>query len=641
MPTTATIPHAFFATLERQRLLHGRPLTSFDRAIGNVILRASMLAMDDVQQHRTDRNFKVVSAPTGSGKSTSAVALAAALYDLDPQFSAAFIVDTGRQCDEVYQLLKELLTDSDDVVVWSTYHDIRSNPSKVEQEQGFRPSAQFHPNDMKSARIVVCTHAKWKGEMTKNNDAGVRQWRGRPRSLMFVDEHPSLVKLIEKRPSDVLALRDAIYSRQPDHPWVPVLETITSRMDIAFKASGAAYVAVELVTPEEGRQFRETTAFELTEFTAGQRDDRAERAAVYEETARFISSAADGCVFLSRNNPSSFVSYELEFRPGPGYVLLDATADLTNMAVLMPGMEDVEVPAVDFSNLEITHVKGPKNFGNIRDTVSTAVTARPYAEWIVRCVLDNTKPGDQVLVVGHQALFDHDYISKAEDPRNPADWSGRKVSTLHWGAGIGSNRYKHASHVFLFGEFFIPKKVVIGNVLGYRRQRASEADLTGAVAATMSGLYLGVTEGHLLRWAKQLSCRGNVRNIDGDGKCGRMKLFTSMDFSRLTRHLSLLFPGAAPPRVKSYRDDDASDMRPTERLVELLSSTDLTVITSDEVERLTSVCSRNIKNYLRSHTVAAVVNLYGWTLVSASEIGRAGKRKCFVRCSSLPPHDRG
>jgi hypothetical protein len=37
------------------------------------------------------------------------------------------------------------------------------------------------------------------------------------------------------------------------------------------------------------------------------------------------------------------------------------------------------------------------------------------------------------------------------------------------------------------------------------------------VPVNPKGIFLTARDGHLLRWNKQLACRGNVRNIDAEG----------------------------------------------------------------------------------------------------------------------------
>ena len=67
-------------------------------------------------------------------------------------------------------------------------------------------------------------------------------------------------------------------------------------------------------------------------------------------------------------------------------------------------------------------------------------------------------------------------------------------------------------------------------------------------------MYLEALEAHLLRWTKQLASRGTCRMIDANGVASPMRLFTSMEYSRLILNLERLFPGAPHPARRSYAE---------------------------------------------------------------------------------------
>ena len=178
-------------------------------------------------------------------------------------------------------------------------------------------------------------------------NSGLLTYNGKRRSLVFVDETPTLVRLIEATPADVTAFRDAVMQTDPGHPWVSLLTSIVGRMEAAFTAAdrgGTSMVPVDLVPSREAvTGLREATASALGQFSLGSPSmvarsgpGAASDAASFAEAATFITAAADGYVFLYRQEPRRFVSYQLEFRPFPGLVLLDATADLTGMTLLGP-----------------------------------------------------------------------------------------------------------------------------------------------------------------------------------------------------------------------------------------------------------------------------------------------------------------
>ncbi len=223
--------------------LHGKTLNPFDRDVGRVVLRGSTLAMDDVRQDRSDKVFRVVSAPTGSGKSCGAAAVISAAMRVVPMFTRAYVVETIRQADEIGLLIGELVG-NDSVTVWTSAHDDRLDEDQradAVEDHGTLHMPPCNRDSLKDARVIVVTHALWKREMTSGVDHGVRQYQGRRRSVVFVDEHPSLVRLIERTPGDIVKLRDRIFQADPDHYYLPVLEAIIEHADEAFTSPGTTY----------------------------------------------------------------------------------------------------------------------------------------------------------------------------------------------------------------------------------------------------------------------------------------------------------------------------------------------------------------------------------------------------------------
>ncbi|WIO73368.1 DEAD/DEAH box helicase family protein [Porticoccaceae bacterium LTM1] len=622
---------AFTEVRGKQVLLQKRESIAINDQVADAIYRASMMAMDDVFEGRHHSAFKYVTAPTGTGKSTSSVAFAVAARGCSPKFTCAFVVETIRQCDEIYRELTRLLPPEsvEDVVVWSGGHDRKADPEKVRDEHGITPAAQFHAVDLKSAPIIVCTHKKWLGEMERDVDNGVRYCNGLSRSLLFIDEHPDIVELIPKTPSDISKLKDTISRLDPEHEWLPLLTGIYCRMDSVFDSPGSDYVAIDLVKLEEAQKLTDDHIRKFFD-VHGQGIQSLESAM---ETLKFIQACAEGYVFFSRKTPRTFVAYSPRFKHSAGYVLLDATADVTGMVALMPGMEEIPVPKVDYSNLSIRHINPPSRFQSIREVTGKLARAKEYCAWMKRVVLDSTIAGEKALLVVHKKLVE-DYgifpLSAEED--NTQDWEGRSINIITWGMGIGSNKYRECGHVFLFGEFFKPRSATLGTTLGTTQCRAADGNLKEeAHGRELKGDYRIIREGDLLRWTAQLAARGRVRNIDANGRCGQMTLHTSMDYHRLLSNLSRLFPGAETPVAADY-SEAGDNKKPQERLIELLVSEDTpAVLSSVEVEALTGLRSGLLKSKLRTEKVSVFVQSYCWSVVPAEAIGKTGRANYLVR----------
>jgi len=261
---------------------------------------------------------------------------------------------------------------------------------------------------------------------------------------------------------------------------------------------------------------------------------------------------------------------------------------------------------------------------------STATAAKEYAKWIKDTVVRNTTDGERVLVVAHKDLFDHDYLEGSEDPDHPLDWSGRRVSTLHWGIGVGSNKYQDCMAVFEFGEFHVPRRVAIGNVHGWTDTRPTSEALRSASGQNPTGHYLTAYEGHLLRWAKQIGSRGTIRNLDADGRCGAMRLYTTMDQERLFKSMPYLWPGASRPTLlENGLDKPKTNGRAG--LARLLGVHAGDVLWADEIEALTDIKPGHLSGALKSKQVAAAIEAFGWRLVSAKDLGRSGRGKALVK----------
>ena len=451
-------------------------------------------------------------------------------------------------------------------------------------------------------------------------DKGVRRYRSSRRNVLFVDEHPDLVELIYSTPATIRKAREIISDIDEDHVVVPMLDAIFERATKAADEKGAKYANTSLISHHEGTWFSQFEADQLT---------RTEDAYLKQtdgdlihDTFRFLRAAARGAVFLARFVPAAFVAYELKYEPGPGHVLLDATADLSGMVALMDGMEELEVPTVDFSNLDIRLIDHPADYRSMRKVLSREKHAKPYAAWIEQIVLQNTKPGDDILVVYHKDLgpLGHNYIKGSEDPDDPWDPNGRKVNTLHWGIGVGSNHWKNKTKVFLFGEFFIPGRASIAQSLAYGGELPTSDLLSQNSGSVLQGNAAIIHEGHLLRWQKQLACRGAVRNIDPQGRCGPMTLYTSMNPERLLENLDRLFPGAKPPVLPV-----PANAKPSDKLAALLSDTDRSEMTSTEIQGLTGLQARKLGEALKSRKLKAIMDAHGWSFVSARGKGQQAK----------------
>ncbi len=315
----------------------------------------------------------------------------------------------------------------------------------------------------------------------------------------------------------------------------------------------------------------------------------------------------------------------------PGTVLLDATSDIDGVSQLVSWRKPVVSPRVSYSNLTVIHMTPPVEVIRPRErlsqTIKTAKRAQPYADWIRRTVIEKTEPGEKVLVVVHKALIAHAYLPDAESlGDNAYDLEGRKVAFINWGKGIGSNRWKMATSVFLFGEFHMPKRATVATSLGLLDQAAGTPRLDRMQSPNCQDeVFLTLQYGHLLRWEKQLAMRGNARNITAEGVCGHQKLFVTSEFKRFVQHRERLFPGAAfvvegtAKVAASYRVGGAA-------IAAFLMTTDKDCVTSLELKEATGVTfKKNPARLLAHDLVQRAMSDGGWRYVSGGGKGNMSR----------------
>lgn len=196
--------------------------------------------------------------------------------------------------------------------------------------------------------------------------------------------------------------------------------------------------------------------------------------------------------------------------------------------------------------------------------------------------------------------------------------------------GIGSNAWQNANVVFLFDEFFVPRWVAAATTQGYRGHRVSEGDF-GAMSTLRnkaSGID-SIANGHTLRWNKQIAIRGNARNYDETGLCGKQRLVVGSDLKRFMTNATKLFPGAKIRTVGNLSDNATW----ITRILEILSNTRERVLTTKELTKITGKPWSKVSfNVLKPEFLSGIAAL-GWRYVSLK--GCKGSR--FERVAPVQP----
>ena len=95
------LTNAYEAAIQAQAQQRKQQVTPFARTVAQSIFTAGLLAMEDSYQDVAQ--YRVVSAPTGSGKSSYAQAFIKAYIEVVPDASVLYLVETIRQAADIYR----------------------------------------------------------------------------------------------------------------------------------------------------------------------------------------------------------------------------------------------------------------------------------------------------------------------------------------------------------------------------------------------------------------------------------------------------------------------------------------------------------------------------------------------------------
>ncbi|WP_230534360.1 DEAD/DEAH box helicase family protein [Microvirga roseola] len=587
--------------------------------MAETILNAGLLALEDFASGIPQ--YRVVSAPTGSGKSSYAFALIKAVIDAVDGASAVFLCETVDQCEDTYRELVKLLGPHD-LAVWTTSHDKRRTLEDVEAEDGFRPSAQFLVDDLDSHRVVVVTHAFYRGP----RGSLARLYGGNHRILTIVDERPKEVSIYDVDQGDVLKARDwAVGQYGYDSRAVEAFKGLHDYLNGAWESEG-------------NKSFRSLQWSCSSWFLSHQAYGVLIKSSdsIPGQVIGFAQALSEGYAFMSRFERGAkggrFVGYKMDLPVFPGTVLLDATSNIDGVSELVSWRIAVSSPQVSYENLTITHITPPLDVvepgERITEIVRHSERAKAYASWIRETVVRNTSPGEKVLVVVHKAMLEGNHLPKQDSLGEDAyDLDGRRVALINWGYGIGSNRWKTATSVFLFGEFHLPKRITMGQMLALLDQPVTEYGLSKLQSPnSVDDDLLRLQHGHLLRWEKQLAMRGNARNITPHGTCGEQRLFICSEFKRLFPNVNKLFPDA----VFVVEEPVERTGNGTEALARiLLSSADRKSISNWDIQKEAGVdVGKHSGRLLQNPLVQEAMKARGWVYMPG---GGRGNRSRFER----------
>jgi hypothetical protein len=608
--------------------------TGFYAETGNAVFDAGYLAISDYcQGASTSRRLHVVSAPAGGGKTSYSYALMLALTRYAGQtpgapYGCVFVVDQIKKADEAFKDLNALIPGK--VAVWTVEHD-RSCKKRTKVPH---PTAEFTKDELRHYPIIVVTHAFYNGPNGNKAHIIVRDKRVYSgRALTVVDERPEEVLIYEITLKQAQDIREKLEEKRPDLKAV-LDKLMLLIMPYTVNVSGG----IARASDHFGQEFvtEQLDWFTTVEAECVLRDYGAAMPGL-DQFFGFARAMTIGCAFaVPSSTVVQFVGWQSKLMVRPGMILLDATADIDGISHICAWRQHMKTPQAHYGNLEIVHV--PQHTRRrLSEYLKKAANQRAYVKWMVDTIKQHMAPGERGLVVCKKVLFDAERIPqwpegdpRFKDPesyteRYEWDIEGRKLCATHYGTGIGSNAWNEAEVVFLFDEFFIPRRIAAATVQGLRGDKANEGDL--AFMKTLNSKAKGVEligEGHRLRWTKQMALRGRGRHYDQHGVCGKQRLVISSDLKSFMANASKLFPGANIRTAGVYAKTTQVSL-----LIEILSNPELPAkLTTKDISRLIEAKTgkrtpwRVVSSNVLTEEFSRSLDTLGWRYVPGK--GRSG-----------------
>jgi hypothetical protein len=637
LPSRDVLREVFDSAVRRINELRGSTIdltTDFYAQIGNSVFEAGYSALGDFCDAEANTEvaprLHVVSAPVGGGKTSFSMALMVAVTKVaeanpDAPYGCLFLVDQIDKADQMYRDLEMQMPGK--VAVWTMDHDVKcKNPTRV-----LRPAARFAVGDLSHYPVVIVTHNFFTGKRGSTARNVTRGGHTLQRALPVVDERPEEVTVFDVELSAAQAVRELIEkdTDHADHIGPHINALVRFMHDKSFtKAS------LDKPTITEPWEFDPS----LRWFTTPAAHDYVRHNKANESVAAvfgFAKALVNGYAFVNRAVGSScrFIGYETNLLLAPGMMLLDATADIDGVSQLCSWRTHAAVPQAQYDNLSIVHVP-PHTKSRLSSYLTSAKNRRAYVDWMLETIKQNMKPGERGLVVCKLAPFKNEDVpawpkgdrrfAHRETYTQDYGWEldGRLLCATHWGTGVGVNSWRDADVVFLFDEYHLPRRIIIATAQGLQQHKSTEGALAKMnTINTKAHAVDALSEGHLLRWTKQMALRGRGRCFDAQGNCGQQRLVVSGSLKRLLANKGRIFPGAQVVTSGQKKTDDKQTH--ADALLRVLSMAHLPdPLGTRVIASLMKVEWRDVwKNLTNNSQLQQAIAGLGWTYVSRKGCG--------------------
>lgn len=370
------------ATLERanaiQFALTKQAQGALSLNVNRTIHKKAVLAASDVSTENVVAPVYMIPADTGTGKTSFVCSLIASFAEVDPHYTAAYVVGTIDEAQRVYDNLTKHLA-AHDLYLHTHAHSTKDSRVRAGYDLKVADHVEKHGTSAQcklgSHRIIVCTHALWIKEGHKGSDFGIRRFQGTARrSNVFVDEQPECTVIEEATPSKVVFLIEQVERVADWGRALPVLSSVLKRMIETGGHEGAAYAPCSLLDRQEHAALADIDPALLNDPELGER---------MSQCLRFLDAASNGRSFIARGHhageaiggvkrPTNFIAYRAQLNRHPGLIILDATASVAAFARLSSDVELAEVPPVRYPGLTLTNIEAPDAFKHIANRVPHA-----------------------------------------------------------------------------------------------------------------------------------------------------------------------------------------------------------------------------------------------------------------------------
>lgn len=618
------------------------------------------LEMADAVYKATERclnpnttDMSILAAQTGSGKSSYMMAMVAALCDKG--FTCAILAKTINQAHEIYEkvaiLIKEPTGDAFDtkaieelrsslspkrLAIYTSMHKVGSNSYLDNQNFKLGKVEGFNRNDKVISPIVISTHAALLIEIENQRDTGIMKHNEKMRDVIFLDESPdfTIAGIIKK--GDIESIKDELSFKSfpSENDALTKLQNSFQKTidDSSDTDSGQYCTKLDLLTPDLERLFIDT---HNEQYSSGAKKislpeyfDKKGKSQNYSDFIKFLKALKFGQYFISNNDGRITYSRSL-FLNNPAFLMLDATAGIEDFQELnkLSKASIISSPTVNYKNLQIRHILPPKEYTGYQTSDRSNKYLSDYKKYILNTVVGYTKDSEEVLVVAKKSVVKQIYKVERIDAYHPLDYENRKIHIIYYGNFIGENEWKNIKKTFVFTGYQRPKDIYIGLDAAYNG--ISNDVLKKQSGSKLQDNVFRIQENEILKWFKQLSARGNVRNIDSNGNAGEMDLYTDIDIIWLIKNQKRGFPKS--PKIQFEYDKLKSDVNAKIKLVMFLVNNKVGICSYHDVATAIGHKDANqISRFLKKEEISITLKYFGWQLANKSSTpnfkGKGNKR---------------